>query len=46
MAQHCLQILDWASEMLWDIQAGKWYIKAFQEAIFMSVLAVAQWIHI
>jgi hypothetical protein len=32
--------------MLQNIQAGKWDTKAFQEAIFTSVLAAAQWIHI
>jgi hypothetical protein len=32
--------------LLWDIQAGKWDTRAFWEAIFMSVLAVAQWIPI
>jgi hypothetical protein len=33
-------------EMLQDIQAGKQDTKDFQEAIFISVPAVAQWIHI
>jgi hypothetical protein len=34
------------AEILCDIQAGKWDTKAFQEAIFISVLAVAQQIPI
>jgi hypothetical protein len=33
-------------EMLWDIQAVKWNTKAFQKAIFISVLAGAQRISI
>jgi hypothetical protein len=32
--------------MLWDVQAGKWDTKTFQEAIFISVLAAAQQIPI
>jgi hypothetical protein len=32
--------------MLWDIQAGKWDTKAFQEPIFISLWAAAQQIHI
>jgi hypothetical protein len=32
--------------MLQDIQTGKWNTKAFQEATFISVLAVTQWIPI
>jgi hypothetical protein len=32
--------------MLWDIQVGKQDTKAFQEEIFISVLASAQQIHI
>jgi hypothetical protein len=32
--------------LLWDIQAGKRDTKAFQEAIFISMLAAAQRIHI
>jgi hypothetical protein len=32
--------------MLWDVQVGKQDTEAFQEAIFISVWAVAQQIHI
>jgi hypothetical protein len=32
--------------VLWDIQAGKWDSKPFQEAVFISVLAEDQWIPI
>jgi hypothetical protein len=32
--------------MLWDIQAGKWDTKAFQESMFISMTAAAQQIHI
>jgi hypothetical protein len=33
-------------EMLWDIQAGKQDTKTFWEAVFISMLSVAQQIHI
>jgi hypothetical protein len=32
--------------LLQDIQAGKQDSKAFQDAMFISILATAQWIHI
>jgi hypothetical protein len=35
-----------APEMLQDIQAGKWDTKAFREAVFIHMSAVAQQTHI
>jgi hypothetical protein len=32
--------------MLWDTQVGKWDTMAFQESMFISLLAAAKWIHV
>jgi hypothetical protein len=44
--KHCLQILDKPPVMLQESRTETWDTKAFQETIFISLLAAAQQIHI